>query len=182
MSVHDAGVYGILPSHAHHSIKCIGVPQTTNQTHNIMKKSLLFCGIIMMMTASCGTSFDVLTKTATTTNASASIYSATVADLDVASERISYTMTPSNEVINGGEYNVKRAAEHEALLQYAQKTGKTVDLLVEPEYVINKKNGKVVSITVSGRPAAYKNFRSLNDAVWCDPVFRAGYRNNSVQR
>lgn len=31
---------------------------------------------------------------------------------------------------------------------------------------------KVSSVTVTGRPAKYKNFRSLPDKVWTDEVFR----------
>lgn len=142
-----------------------------------MKKTLLLCGAVLMMAASCTT----ITKTSTTANVSQSLLSSTVADLDVAKERVSYTLVPSKDILRGGEANVKRAAESEALEAYAKKTGKTVDLLLEPEYVINKRRNflgtKIKSVTVTGRPAAYKNFHSLNDSVWCNPVFRAGYKN-----
>jgi hypothetical protein len=30
-------------------------------------------------------------------------------------------------------------------------------------------------IIVSGRPATFKNFHSLNDSVWCNPAFRFNY-------
>ncbi|MBQ2362025.1 MAG: hypothetical protein II287_00255, partial [Bacteroidaceae bacterium] len=50
------------------------------------------------------------------------------------------------------------------------------DLLVEPQFVISMKRGlfrkKVKSVTVSGRPAKYKNFRSLSDDVWTNKIFR----------
>jgi len=94
-------------------------------------------------------------------------------------QRISYTMTPSKAVRRGGLANVKQAAENEAL----EKKGGNADLLVEPEYVVEKTNyfffKKIKSITVSGRPAKYKNFHSLNDSVWCNPVFRGTYRDNT---
>jgi hypothetical protein len=52
--------------------------------------------------------------------------------------------------------------------------------LVEPQFVMSKRKGmfgtKIKSVTVTGRPAKYKNFRSLNDSVWTDPIFR-GVRN-----
>lgn len=142
-----------------------------------MKKSVILCGAVLMMAASCTT----ITKTSTTAELPQSLLSATVADLEVAHERITYTLAPSDEILRGGEANVKRAAEAEALEAYAKKTGKTADLLLEPEYIINKRRNfigtKVKSITVTGRPASYKNFHSLNDSVWCNPIFRSGYKN-----
>ncbi len=148
-------------------------------TTTTMKKIVLLCGAIAMMAASCTT----ITKTSTTADVSQSLYSATVGDLDVAKERVTYTMTPSKAIRRGGVANVKRAAEHEALEAYTKKTGKTADLLLEPEYIISKRRGfcgtKVTSITVTGRPAAYTNFHSLNDSVWCNPIFRDGYKNTA---
>lgn len=114
---------------------------------------------------------DTLQKTATTANISIQAHNATVADLKVG-ERISYTMTPSDEVRRGGEANVKQVAEAEAL----EKKGGNADLLVNPLYVISKKRGlfssKITSITVSGRPAFYTNFRPLPDSVFSNPVYR----------
>lgn len=115
---------------------------------------------------------DTLQKTATTANISTQIHSAaTVADLKVG-DRISYTMTPSKDVLRGGEANVRHVAEAEALT----KKGGNADMLLEPNYTITKKRGfftnKITSITVSGRPAFYTNFRSLPDSVLCNPVFR----------
>ena len=81
-------------------------------------------------------------------------------------------MSPTKAVRRGGLANVKQAAENEALA----KLGGNADLLVEPEYVVEKTNyvffKKVKSITVSGRPAKFTNFHSLNDSVWVNPVFR----------
>lgn len=120
-----------------------------------------------------------MTKTASTANITSTLQSATVADLDVAPQRITYTMTPSKAVQRGGEANVKRVAEAEAL----EKNGGG-DLLVNPEFVISKRRGlfstKITSITVSGRPANYTNIRSFNDSVWCNPVFRGIMESRKV--
>ena len=138
-----------------------------------MKKNLFFAAIAAMVITSCTTTI----KTATTTELPADLLSATVADLDVSSTRISYTMTPSKEVARAGLGNAKRAAIMEAL----QKYNKDADILVEPEFVVSMKNNffskKITSITVTGRPAKYKGFHSLSDNVWCDPTFRASYKN-----
>ena len=115
-----------------------------------------------LLLSSCITS----TKTATTMDIHPSVRNVTVADLDVAPERITYRMVPSKAVRRGGIENVKQAAENEAL----QKNG-NADILIEPQFVYAMKNGKVRSIEVTGRPAYYTNFRSLSDTVWTNPVF-----------
>ena len=118
-------------------------------------------------------------KTAKTADTPASLLSATVADLEVSPERISYTMEPNKKLRRGGISNVKQAAEQEALAKYGN-----ADVLVDAEYIITSTNyfifGKdIESVTVTGRPAKYVNFRSLNDSVWCNPVFRATYREGT---
>ena len=122
---------------------------------------------VLMLMSSCVTT----TKTARTAETSTSIKNATVADLKVADQRITYTMTPSKEIQRAGLSNVKQAAIQEALT----KNG-NADVMVEPEFVISMKNNfifgkEVTSITVTGRPAYYTNFRTLNDSVWSSPGF-----------
>ena len=110
----------------------------------------------------------------TTESVPYSMYNATVADLQVAPARITYTMRPSKQINKGGIGNVKQAVIQEALTANGN-----ADLLLEPQFVISHKKGpfgwlinKVTSITVTGRPATYTNFRSMDDDVWTDPVFR----------
>lgn len=135
-----------------------------------MKKFIL-CAFAALATV-CMTSCVTTTKTSKTENLNPELLVATAADLEIAPERITYTMVPSVEIRRGGDGNVKKAAIAEALL----KAGNNYDLLVEPEFVMEKTNyfffRKVSKITVSGRPAKYTNFRSLGDKVWTDPVFR----------
>lgn len=140
-----------------------------------MKKIFFLLGAAMSI-ASCTT----ITKTSATADMPTSLYSATVASLKVAPERITYTMQPSRSIRRGGLSNIKRAVENEALTQNGN-----ADVLVEPEYIISKRKGlfgsKVTSITVTGRPAKYTDFHSLNDSVWCNPIFRAKH-SNAVKR
>lgn len=136
-------------------------------------KKVFFLLSAALAVASCTT----ITKTAATADMPASLYSATVADLKVSPERITYTMNPSKAIQRGGFSNVKRAVENEALTKYGN-----ADLLVEPEYIVTRKRGWfrqwiITSITVTGRPAHYVNYHSLNDSVWCNPIFRDGMKN-----
>lgn len=133
-------------------------------------KKFLFVALATILAASCTTT----TKTARTESVPYSMYNATVADLAVAPQRISYTLSPTKEIRKGGVGNVKQAAIMEAL-----NANGNADMLLEPQFVLSHKKGplgllinKVTSVTVTGRPATYKNFRSMNDSVWCDPVFR----------
>lgn len=134
-----------------------------------MKKILIIAFAAMTMVSCIST-----VKTARTEAIPYSMYNANVADLEVG-ERVTYTYSPKKEIRKLGLANCKKAAINEVLLANGN-----ADLLVEPQFVISRKDGlfvhKITSITVSGRPAKYKNFRSLNDSVWTDPVFR-GVRN-----
>ena len=139
-----------------------------------MKKIFAILCVVFFATA-CTTTI----KTAKTADTPASLLSATVADLQVSPERITYTMEPSKKLQRAGLANVKQAAEQEALMKHGN-----ADVLVDAEYVIVCTNyfifGKdIASITVSGRPAKYVNFHSLNDSVWCNPTFRENYRRSS---
>ena len=142
---------------------------------SIMKKLLYFVGLALLV-VSCTT----VTKSAKTVESPASLLSATVADLEVSPNRITFTTVPDMAVRRGGLDNVKQAATQQALLENGN-----ADVLVDATYSITTTRflafNWVSSITVSGRPATYKNFHSLNDSVWCNPVFRATYRNSAKQ-
>lgn len=139
-----------------------------------MKKiSILVCAVLTM--ASCTT----VTKSSKTADLPASIYSATVADLEIMPNRVTYKMERvPKDIQRGGYTNVQKAVVNECL----EKVGNGADILVEPDYVITVKRSlfskKIKSIEVSGRPAKYKNFRSLNDSVWCNPTFRSSQTNS----
>lgn len=81
------------------------------------------------------------------------------ADLDVSPTKISFFFIPSKTVINGGEENVIDTAVREALLANGN-----ADVLVglEKQMKYNDK-GQIESVTVSGYPAKYVNFRSPGD-------------------
>lgn len=129
-------------------------------------KKLLFLAAVAACMASCTTT----TKTARTESVPYSMYNANVADLEVG-QRISYTIKPSRAVRRGGTANCKHVALNEALAANGN-----ADIMVEPQYIISRKDGvfqhRITSVTVTGRPAFYKNFRSLGENVWTDPVFR----------
>lgn len=139
-----------------------------------MKKSLGLLVLSVILLTSCQT----MVKTARTADMPSSLKSVTVADLKVADQRITYTMSPDKQTRRGGLNNIQKTAEHEAL-----KNNGNADVLLDLIYVISKRKGlfgsKITSITVSGRPAYYTNYRVLHDSVWCNPAFRGIKTNRS---
>ncbi|MBQ8449547.1 MAG: hypothetical protein IJY64_01315 [Bacteroidaceae bacterium] len=141
--------------------------------HLALVAAVIFSAVFF---SSCGT----LIKSAKTIEPNARANNITVADLDVADERVSYTLKPSKEVQHGGLENVKQTAEADVLKEH------NADVLLEPRYVVNKKRtlfgNKITSVTVSGCPAYYKNYRSLSDSVWSNPVFRSFFEKTYTAR
>jgi hypothetical protein len=132
-----------------------------------LRTMICLAGLSVVM-VSCTTT----SKTAKTADFDVATYNATVADLDVSDHRVSVTLNPVPADVNrGGISNVKKTVEAMALEQNGN-----ADVLVNPEFTYTVERGffskKITSMTVTGRPAKYKNFRSLNDSVWANPTFR----------
>lgn len=120
--------------------------------HLALVAAVIFSAVFF---SSCGT----LIKTAKTIEPNDWANNITVADLDIADERVSYTLYPTEKQRHGSMENIKKAAEAETKLKYGG-----ADLLLEPLYVVNKSvsficDNNVDSVTVSGRPARYVNIR-----------------------
>lgn len=132
-----------------------------------MKIKFGILALSVTLLASC----DTVMKTAHTADVNTSVVSATVADIVPATEgRITHTLRPNESIRRGGMDNIRQAVISEALEKH------NADVLIEPQYVITKEKklfgSKITSITVSGRPGNYTNFRALPDSVWNNPVFR----------
>ncbi len=133
--------------------------------------------LAVMVVAACVmlSSCSMTKKTATNRQVNAPIVAAAVADLTITGNKISYTYTPPKGVWKAGVDNCINAAVSEAL----QNAGQGADVLAEMQYTLVVKggggllggnSGKVKSVTVTGYPARYKNFRpasseTLNSAL-----------------
>lgn len=117
--------------------------------------------VILMVSAFAMTSCSTVYKTATTRNIDPTIAAVTLSDLDVSNEKITYTLTPTNKVRRGGLQNCINTAISEAL---ALNGG---DVLIETQRATITRGGgvmrKIKSVTVTGYPAKYKNFRPADD-------------------
>lgn len=126
----------------------------TSKILSKMKKTLITLAVAAFALTSCTT----VTKTATELDVKTGAVAATKADLVVAPNRVSLELRPTKAERRGGKDNVK----NHAVAKLLQQNG-NADVLVAPEYEISTRRGlfgkKITSVTVSGYPAKYKNFK-----------------------
>ncbi len=121
-----------------------------------MKIKLIIGATAAILLSSCST----ITHTAQTAGVDTEVYNLTVADMDVSKEKVSKTAEWKwNPLSTVSLKEQKKTAEAE-LLKEAD-----ADVLVEPQYEV-KRAGlfRGGSVTVSGYPAKYKNFRPMTKA------------------
>lgn len=89
-----------------------------------------------------------------------------MADLEVSETKVTYFYIPNKAVNKAGHNNVVETAVREALIANGNAD---VMLFLDKQMKINKK-GKIESITISGYPAKYVKFRSLDEKYILDLV------------
>ncbi len=119
-------------------------------------KKLLSLVLLAALVSSCSM---FRSSTASTMDVNSALFSATSAELQVSNEKISYTYYPKKVDRKAGFKHILNNATSAAL-----KENGNADVLVERQYeVISKKRplrgDKIKSITVTGYPATYKNFK-----------------------
>lgn len=125
-----------------------------------MKKYFLILAAALI-SASCST----VLSTATYENADASFRpTISVADVEVSGTKISYTYIPTKQVRKGGSNNIINEAVRQAL-----RSAGNYDVLVAKETTMTVKKkffgSKISSVTVSGFPGNYVNWRSAVELV-----------------
>ena len=125
-----------------------------------MKKLLLFLVVAAMVT-SCASSAKLMNSATHSKAKAIQPVTALYADLSVSPTKISYFLIPSKTVLQGGYDNVINTAVREALIANGN-----ADVLVAMEtQVKHNADGDIESVTVTGYPATYTNFRSPGDDV-----------------
>lgn len=126
-----------------------------------MKKGL-FIVLLGALMASCSATMPkpaaklVSSATHSTVNLAAPVVTPVIVDLDVSPTKVSFFYLPSKTVVEAGYENVVDSAVREAL---ASNGDADVMVALETQTKYNAE-GKVESITVTGYPAKYVNFRS----------------------
>ena len=142
-----------------------------------MKKIFTLVAVATMFTACSVSSLSMARLENTSTHAKVQVVqpvAAVLADLDVAPNKISYFFLPSQTVVKGGFDNVVNTAIREALIANGN-----ADVLVALEQQVKYgADGNVESITVSGYPAKYVNFRSPGDEYLRELTKESNKTNN----
>ena len=125
-----------------------------------MKKFFFLSVLASTMLVSCSLPTK-LTNTASHSKVnSLEPFAAVFADLKVSPTKISFFYIPSQTVANAGAENIINSAIREALVANGN-----ADVLVALEHQIKyAADGSIESITVTGYPATYTNFRTPSDA------------------
>lgn len=122
-------------------------------------KKIFFLAVAMMAFSACSTPTKLINSATHKKVVVSAPITAVFADLQVSEKKITYFMMPSKTITNGGYDNVVNAAVREALLANGD-----ADVLVGLETQVKyDSKGMVESITVSGYPAKYTNFRNAGD-------------------
>jgi len=118
-------------------------------------KHILLGSLLIILMSSCSL---MRTSTSTTMNVDSSLISVTTADLQVSDTKISYTYHPKKQDRKAGLNHVISNAVAAAL-----KENGNADVLVERQYEAVFKSRmfgkKIKSVTITGYPATYKNFK-----------------------
>lgn len=122
-----------------------------------MKKVILLVSCLACL-ASCST---LRKSTATTMDVNTSLSSKNKADLIVSEKKISYTYTPNKQDRKAGMKHVIDNAVAAAL-----KSNGDADVLIQKQHEVVYKvylfgRKKIRTVTVSGYPAVYRNFKSI---------------------
>lgn len=116
-----------------------------------MKKLFIAAVVVASLGMSSCTTIE---KTASVENINTEVVAAAKADLVVSEKKISFTYDVPKKERKAGNKNAVQCAVAEAL-----KANGDADVLVAPQYVIKKRKGTVKTVTVTGYPATYKNFK-----------------------
>ena len=115
--------------------------------------------LIIMCAATCIiTSCSSVRKSATSRTINAPVAAAVIADLDVSNQKITYTYSPTKNVRRVGLQNCINHAISAAL--EANGGG---DILLETQPAVYIRGSKIHTITITGYPAKYKNFRPADE-------------------
>lgn len=99
------------------------------------------------------TSCTSITKTAKNMDVETGMRSCSTAELEVSEQKATYTLRPIKAERRAGLRNVKNMAIRALLSEKGN-----ADVLVAPDFIVEKHGRKVKSVTVTGYPAKYKNF------------------------
>lgn len=132
---------------------------------------VLLVAIIGVLSASCFPTYELPSQSKllnTATYAGVSIQKPVtpplIADLKVSDDKIRYNEFPSKSLLKTDFSNILNTAVKNAL-----EVNGNADVLIGLEYQVKTNDdGEIETITITGYPAKYTNFRHPDESVWLD--------------
>lgn len=115
--------------------------------------------VAALCACACSSGAKLINSASYSKNSAPAPIAAVFADIEVSPTKIIYFMLPTKTVVMGGYENVVATAVREAL---DANGGGDVLVALETQVKYNS-DGQIESITVSGYPGKYKNFRNPGD-------------------
>lgn len=121
----------------------------------MMTRKILAAGIAALALSSCST----ITHTSQTAAIDTQVYNLTVADMKVAAKKDSVTVDWAWNPLSTVSLKAQKETATHSLLNKNE-----ADVLVEPEYIVKRRGiFRGGSVTVTGYPATYANFRAMSN-------------------
>lgn len=119
-------------------------------------KLLIGCVLAVTGLSSCST----ITHTASTADVDTQVYNLTVADMDVSTKKVSTTVDWKWTPLSTVSIETQKENATAELLKETES-----DVVVEPQYTVKRRGMfRGGSVTVTGYPAKYRNFRSMTQS------------------
>lgn len=116
-------------------------------------RNLLAVCFAALLVSSCST----VTHTSQTAAVDTQLYNLTVADMNVAAKKDSVTLDWAWNPLSTVSLSAQKKSATHALLEKSD-----ADVLIEPEYIVHRRGiFRGGSVTVTGYPATYSNFRAM---------------------
>lgn len=141
-----------------------------------MKKYLFILFVSSLFATSCSTMY----KTASQKEVNPVLAAAVTSELEVSNNKILYTYTPTARVRRAGVENCIATAISEALA-----TSGNYDVLIETQTAVLHRafiTRKVKSVTVTGYPAKYKNFQTVDNETLKESIANSTFPVSTTQK
>ena len=132
---------------------------TVNKKQTFMKKLLFISVVASTLLTGCATTLLTQSNVLRCNETNPVVVTDIMADLEVSPKKATFFYIPSMAVNRAGSKNVLETAVREALIANGNAD---VFVQLDKQMKLNSR-GQIESITISGYPAKYVNFRSLDE-------------------
>ena len=122
-----------------------------------MKKLIFLTTVaVALCMSSCSSFYEIGTSKSLSDETTTFCSTSVTADLNVSDKKIEYVYYVASDY---RVLNLKTLKEN--AINKALQTNGNADVLVSPQFVISRSDGKITQIRVTGYPANYVNFRNI---------------------